>query len=266
MVNTPTPNNPAPGVAGAPQATPAPQVQAGPAKPATATATATPAPASTPAIQSGTPAPGAQGMVPLAALHEERTKRQQLQDEVNSLKAKMEQLNTTPVQPQQTQQPSQQTYPYTREQINALWDTDPRQAVNAELLSAFTWYDQVNSGLDIAADQLSTKYSDFGTFRSAAINYVRSMPLNQRDPRRLEEAYFLVKGQQFDAIMRQREADLANKFNAPANFQVPTSGAFGPGGGTLAGSITLTPEQLNAATAMGLTPEAYASGLPKGKQ
>jgi hypothetical protein len=269
MADPQTPNTPAPGVAGASPATPASPAQGGAVKPASAPipatqGSATPA-AGTPPV---TPAPGAQqGMVPLAALHEERGKRQQLQSELDGLRATVEQMRTTPQQQQQVpqQQQPQTSSGYTSEQIEKLWEEDPKQAVRAEMYTAFTWYDQVNAQLDYQADQLSVKYPDFGNFRSGVMNYMRSMPLAQRNPAQLEQAYFMVRGQQFDTVMKSREAELMAKFNAPANFQSPTSGAFGPGGGSPAGTVTLTPEQVSAAAAMGLSPEEYASGLPKEK-
>jgi len=265
MADPQTPIVPAPGVAGASPATQVPPAQPGAVKPGSAQTPATPGSATPAAGQPPvTPTPGApQGMVPLAALHEERGKRQQLQSELDGLKATVDQLRASPPQQTQPSQQPQQSGGYTPEQIEKLWEEDPKQAVRAEMYTAFTWYDQVNAQLDFQADQLAVKYPDFGNFRSATMNYMRSMPLAQRNPAQLEQAYFMVRGQQFDTVLKAREAELMARFNAPANFQSPTSGAFGPGGGAPAGTVTLTPEQVNAAAAMGMSPEEYASGLPK---
>lgn len=260
---------PAPGAAGA---SPATSVIPAPAAPAP-----TPAPAPAPANQvPGTPKPAAPagatptpgvtpGMVPLSALQEERTKRQELQGVVEQLKATVDRLQQPQPVQQQVQQQQPAPYGYTPEQIEKLWEEDPKQAVRAELFMGFNWYDQLNSQLDTQADALQSKYPDFANYRTAAISQIRSLPLNQRDPSRLEQAYFYVRGTQFDTIMRQKEAELMQRFQAPAGFQVPSAGTFGPGAGHPAGGVELTAEQVNVAAAMGLTPEAYAAGLPKAR-
>lgn len=250
----PTPAaEPKPGATATP--TPAPGTGT-PVIPASVTATPTPA-----AKPGATPTPGVKpepvptGTVPITALHEERTKRQTLETEVQQLRDMVQQRGYQQ-QAQQEAQPNQM-----QKEIEQLWDTDPRKAVQAEIMVAMNWRDSVEANLSAQATDLSGKYTDFNTYRSQAETYVRSLPLDQRsDPRVMEVAYLVVRGQNVDQIMETQKNELYQKFQsgefagttpAPGTFTAPVA----------TGTVQLSQDQMNAATAMGLTPEAYASAI-----
>jgi hypothetical protein len=209
--------------------------------------------------------PGAKpdSVVPLSALHEERSKRQALADEVASLRAAMDQLKAAPTQPSAAVAPADaQPRGMTQEQVEKLWEEDPKQAVRTEIMLAMNWYDQVNASLEGTADRIAGQNPDFNVVRGQVMNYVRSLPLEQRTPQAIQNAYLMARGQNMDAIIKQREQEWQNRVMAPASFQAPTTGMFG-GGAPSAGSVTLTPEQIQAASAMGLKPEDYARFIKK---
>jgi hypothetical protein len=201
------------------------------------------------------------GTVPITALHEERTKRQTLEQEVQQLRDMVTQRGYQ--QPQQPQQPQQNQM---QQEIEQLWDTDPRKAVQAEIMVAMNWRDSVEANLSAQASELAGKYSDFNTYRNQAETYVRSLPLDQRsDPRVMEVAYLVVRGQNVDTIIEQQKNDLYQKFQSgefvgtapqPGTFTAPPT----------TGTVQLTQDQLNAATAMGLSPEDYASAIQSPKE
>jgi len=228
-----------------------------PAIPASVTATPTPgavkpSASPTPGVK---PEPVPSGTVPITALHEERTKRQALETEMTQLRDMVTQRG---YQQQATQeaQPNQM-----QKEIEQLWDTDPRKAVQAEIMVAMNWRDSVEANLSSQASELSGKYTDFNTYRNQAETYVRSLPLDQRsDPRVMEVAYLVVRGQNVDSIMEKQKNDLYQQFQkgefvgttpAPGTFTAPAA----------TGAIPLTQDQINAATAMGMTPEDYAGQI-----
>jgi len=230
---------------------------------------ASPAPA---APKSGEPTPGAQQPgasstpqtpkeVPIAALHEERSKRQALESEVAQLKQMVAQAQVNQFQPQpQFQQPAQQVDP--RQELEALWEEDPKKAVRVEIMYAMDWRDRIDASLEAQADQLSRKYPDFNNYRSTALGQVRGLPLNQRGGQGiLEAAYFMVRGQNADQIIKQHETELLEKYR---RGEITAAGLMQP-----AGSFSspppdqgnqITDEQMRVAQAMGLTPEQYLSG------
>lgn len=239
--------------AGQTAGTPAP-APAAPAKPAQA--------APQPAAPVVTPQPAAPaqtpGMVPLPALQEERAKRQALETEIESLRQRVNQT-----QPQHQVQPQQQQFD-TKAELEKLWDTDPRKAVQFEILTALDWHDRTNANLDIQADQLATRYPDFNVYRSSALAYVRSLPINQRaNPGVLETAYYITRGQNVDTLLQQRENEMLDKYRrgeiSAAQLAVPAGSYSAPppsGGGS-----PLNAEQLKVAEMMGITPEGYASQI-----
>lgn len=230
-----------------------------PAAPVTA---ASPEPAS-----KAQPAPGAapkpgesskdvkqEPLVPLPALQEERSKRQALEAEVAELKRIVQsQPQAAPVQ-----KPMDPT-----EELNKLWEEDPRKAVEQTIMYAMDWRDRVDANLEIQADTLARKYPDFNNYRSTALGQVRNLPLNQRGAQGiLEAAYFMVRGQNADTLIQQREAELLERYRRgeitaaglttpPGSFSVPPSSQ----------GIKLTEEQYKVAEAMGMTPEQYASQI-----
>jgi hypothetical protein len=194
--------------------------------------------------------------VPLPVLLEERSKRQQLETELAQLK----QLSQASQQPTA---PVQQGYDPQAE-LEKLWETDPRKAVEATIMMNMDWRDRVDASLNIQADQLAMKYPDFNNFRSATLGYVRSLPIHQRNaPGILDAAYFMVKGQNVDVLLQQRENELLERYRrgdlAAAQLLQPAGSFSAPSTPTT--SVTLTSEQIRVAEAMGLSPEAYASQL-----
>lgn len=240
--------------------TPAP---AAPVAPAVAP-TAKPTPASSvppaavrpaaPIPASPAPAQSAQ-TVPLPELLEERTKRQglekQMQDMQNELLA-MKRVAPAPIQ----QQP-QDEY---RKQLEQLWETDPRKAVQTEIMAAMSWYDGVQYKIDSQEHSLSAKYSDFNGYRNEVRSYVRSLPIEQRQQDGIVElAYYAVKGQKSDDIMgtmrKQWEAEFFSKLQSGEISAVPPSGAVtAPYVPT---TVLATDEEKRVAEIMGMSVEDY---------
>lgn len=244
---------PAPGAAGAPSATPTSSAPAAAAPIA--------APAQPVASPQGSPAPAQPGaMVPLSALHEERQKRQELSAQLEQLQQTVRGMQGTG-QPQGQPAPQEQNQGLTPEAVDKLWEEDPKQAVRTEILMAFNWYDRMGAGLEGAADSLAGRMPDFNTVRGQVMNYIRTLPLNQRTPQAVEQAYYMMRGQNVDAIIRQREQEWQQRSGAPAQFQVPTTGTYGAGPVTPGPGIQLTNEQLAAADAMGMSREEYAKNI-----
>ena len=217
-------------------------------------------------IPGATPAPGGTGQVPIAALHEERTKRQGLEREVEQLREAVQQraFESQQQYQQPQQQPQNQQPNQSAQQMEQMWEDNPRQAVQAEIYQAMQWRDAIDSGISQQAANLQNKYSDFNDHRQNAETYVRALPLEQRaNPRVMETAYFIVRGQNVDKVLEKQKADLYNQFQnggAAINQVItPSAGAYSsppaiPG-------IVLTQEQITAASAMGMSPEDYASAV-----
>ncbi len=225
----PTPVTPP---AGAPEAKPAVTPEPGGAKPDTPT-------------------------VPLAALQEERDKRQQLQAELEALRnVSAQPSNVAPPAPS----PQQGDF---REEVNKLWDTDPRKAVQTEIMMGLTWLDNVNAAMEGQIDSLVAKDPAAQQYRPQVRNYLRTLPLEQRGrPGIAELALAVVKGQNVDSIIEQTKNELYEKFRRgelAGAVNPPAAGSYSqPPAPT---GTQLTDEQRNAARAMGLSEEAYASQI-----
>jgi len=248
---------------------PEPITPAAPATPVVPAATTppggtTPATPTPGAIKPVEPTPGAKPdatptsapkEVPITALHEERDKRQALEAEIAEMKrdiaaAKYQQQ----VQPQQQHQ---QVDP--RKELEELWEEDPKKAVRMEIMYAMDWRDRIDSGLESQADALARQYPDFNNYRSTALGQVRSLPLNQRGGHGiLEAAYFMVRGQNTDQIVKAQEAELLEKYRRgeisaqglatpPGSFSTPAP-VQGP---------SATEEEMRVAEAMGMSTEDY---------
>lgn len=240
--------------------------------PAAAKPAAVPPPAA-PALKPGVSTPPVAKpeepkLVPLSALHEERAKRQEESTKRQELEAELSKLKTQQQsysQPQQvSQQPTQQpSYDQIRKEIDDLWDSDPKKAVQAEILVALDWRDRLDANVDLEADSLSRKYGDFGTYRTQAQAYVRSLPLQERaKPGILELSYLIVRGQNVDKIIEQQKNDLYAKFQSgelQANMANIPPGSYTPAPSS--GGVTLNDEQLKVAAMMNLTPDQYASAI-----
>lgn len=198
--------------------------------------------------------------VPLATLMEERSKRQALEAEVALMK---QQSQLQPPQISQQQPPNQ-----IAEEIDKLWETDPRRGVQAEIMLAMDWYDRTNNTIDQQADSLAVKYPDFNKWRTNATRYVRALPLQQRSqPGALEMAYFIVRGQNVDDILKQQNEDLMRKFQTGELAGMVSTPPGAVGAATPTSTIQLSDQQRQAAAAMGIPEEEYVKFMqtPGGK-
>ena len=250
--------NPAP-AAVVPAGNVAPAVPAAPVVPA---ASPVPASVATPARPAGAaPVVPSQpeSMVPARALHEERERRQALQNELEGLRRGPAPQQQPQIQPQPGYQPIAGVDP--RQELEQLWDKDPRKAVQVEIMYAMDWRDRVENNLNLQADNLAGKYGDFNNYRSQSLSYVRTLPAHQRAaPGLLESAYFMMRGQGADQLIAQREQEWLAKYQrgeiTAQTLQQPAGGGYSapaPVSGTV-----LTQDQIAAAQAMKMDPMEYA--------
>jgi uridylate kinase len=195
-------------------------------------------------------------MVPITALHEERDKRQLAQQELEGLRARMA-ANVQPTPPPQQQQISD-----VAKELDRLWETEPRKAVQAEIYTAMTWRDNLDTIVDLQVSDLSAKYPEASAYTNEVRQYIRSLPLNQRgNPGVAEFAYYVVRGQKVDSIInktretteqelmrRMQEGTLASSGSLPGTVS---------GGGSTPGAVTITDEERRVADAMGMTEADY---------
>lgn len=226
-------------------ATPAPAAVPPAAAPVTPKVTVTPAPAA---------APGAQ-TVPLPELLEERNKRQALEKSVQDMQAELAAMKKVAPSPAPAAQP-QDEY---RKQLDHLWETDPRKAVQAEIMTAMTWYDTVQAQIDTQEHNLSTKYPDYNNFRTEIRGYVRSLPIEQRMRDGVVElAYYAVKGQRVDSTldsMRQQwEQEFLRKLQAGEITNVPAGTVTMP---PVIPQVQATDEEKAVAAAMNMSIDDY---------
>lgn len=224
--------------------------------------------------QGGTPSPdggkpGAQDgqpdkghMVPIHALHEERQKRQELQSQVEALTEQVAAMRQStvvnPVGPAGTYQQPQQDF---RKQIDELWETDPRRAMQAELQMALTWYDGVTASVNQQMTDLVKKHPDAVSMRPEIENYLRTLPAQERArPGVADLAYYVVRGQKSEDIWKQREAEIVEKIRRGESVQGFNAGAM-PSSSIPKPDKPLTEEQLKVAAAMGITPEDYKKNM-----
>ena len=235
-----------------------------------------------PAISEGTPLPGQDEphpeggqpeadpdegkVVPLKALHEERTKRQELQAEMEILKQiagdnVLFDINGRPVpnQPQPGQQQQQHSNANnTSKEIEQLWETDPRKAVQVEIMAAMSWRDSQETAVDNQILAASQKYQDFSKFDTTVRQYIRALPLEQRSkPGVVDLAYYVVKGQNSGTAVEAAKAEMLRKIQAGEAVQ-----GLQPGTRPTPPAVKkdqITDEQARVAEAMGLTPEQYMS-------
>lgn len=212
----------------------------------------------------GDPEPG-DTTVPIAALHEARSKNQELRAELDVLKQiagdnVLFDMNGKPV-PQQQQQP-QQREPDNKaaQEMEKLWEDDPRKAVQMEIMAAMTWRDGQEAQVDNQMLAASTKYDDFGQFDSVVRQYIRALPLDQRSkPGVVDLAYYVVKGQNTGSAIERAKEEMAQKMQAGTNaqgLQLGTQSAV-----KQTGPKELTAEQSAVAEAMGLTADEYRSAM-----
>jgi hypothetical protein len=200
------------------------------------------------------------------ALREEREKTQALKAELEILKQiagdnVLFDVAGRPVPKAPQQQTPQNQQDYTA-QMEKMWEDDPRKAVQMEIMSAMTWRDSLEAGVDQQEMEAANKYKDFNKYRDTVRQYVKALPLDQRaKPGVVDLAYYVVKGQQSNNIYEQAQQELLRKIKAGEQVQGLAPGTHsqppqqkGP---------TLTAEQLAVAEAMGLSPEDYISAMPK---
>lgn len=222
-------------------------------------------PAGAQAAAQGTPAPeggadgqpaGDQKVVPLAALHESREREK-------ALKAELEALKTyQPAQPQQyySPQPMQPQIDDVTAKLDGMWEEDPRRAMQTEILMAFNWYDSVGADLDAQEAKAKEGHTDFDTYRPKVREYLRSLPVAERaKPGVVESAYYFVKGQNADTLLSEQEKAIISKIRAGEAVQGIAAGAST--GAPAPQATQATPEQINAANAMGMKVEDYMAGI-----
>jgi len=216
--------------------------------------------------QPGDPTNVDEKSVPLAALHEERNKRQALQAELELMRqvagdSVLFDVNGRPVpqrqvQPQQQQQTAQPQGP----DMEKLWEEDPRKAVQQEIVSAMQWKDNIDVAVDQQELLASSKYADYDRYRMTVRQYIRALPMSQRGAEGVVDlAYYIVKGQQTNPndIYAQAQADLLAKIKAGESVQgLPGTPPAAPA----AKANAPTQEQMNVAAAMGLSLEDYMAG------
>jgi hypothetical protein len=228
------------------------QAQPAPAAGATQDA-ATP----TPATQGTTQPPATQGsaeeqkLVDIRALHESREQIRALRTELDALKLQQQyHPQQLPQQQQQFQQPANDV----ARQLEELWEDDPRKAMQAEVMMALNWYDNSNAEMDRQEEKLASQYTDFNNYRAQIRGYLRSIPVAERaKPGMVESAYYFVKGQSTDTLLKQREEEFMKKMGAGRN-------ATGIGYGGMPTTPTTdapTFEQQEMAAKMGMSVEDY---------
>jgi len=200
--------------------------------------------------------------VPITALHEERDKRQALQVQLDVLKGvvgtnvQYDHLGnpvSTPTAPTPTT-PGQQNV---TEQLDNLWEQDPRKAMQTELQLAMQWYDGVSVQIDNQESDAMKKFPDYMTYRPEIKAYLNRLPLNQRSKNGVVDlAYYAVRGQNVDTITQKVQKDLLDKIRRGEAVQ-----GLGPVG-TASASIQpkptqLTSEQKTAAAALGIPEDEY---------
>lgn len=261
-------NTPGVVVPGVPTPTPAPAVPTPAVNPPVPAQQVQPTPAVAP--RPGAPVVPASGQtppattVPLHELQQEREKRQQLQTELDNLRR-----GPAPQQQQYQQPPVQQAYTPVagidpKKELEHLWETDPRKAVQVEIMYAMDWRDRVENNLNLQADHLSQRFPDFNNFRSQALSYVRTLPAHQRGaPGIIEASYQMLRGQNVDQILQQREQEWLAKYQrgelTGQILQQPVGGQSTPV--QMPGGTELTQQQIAAAQAMRMDPTEYAKHI-----
>jgi len=207
--------------------------------------------------------------VPIAALHEERQKRQTADAKLAQLTALFgdkfkidEQGNIVPIQ-QTPGSPTPQA-PQTQEQyvkeLNKAWEEDPRKAVNMEMMMALNWYDSLTTSIETQKDVVRAKYPDFGNFENEVSRHLKKLPMDQRaQAGAVELAYLVAKGSKADSMLQSEKdkavAELIKRIQAGEQIQGITGGTVSVPSST--SGPKPTSEQIQAANAMGMKIEDY---------
>jgi hypothetical protein len=201
--------------------------------------------------------------VPLPELMKEREKRQGLEAERDSLRQTLAvlqqqaQARNQYQQPPVVQQQPQQNTDHVA--LQELWQSNPQKAVQTEIMMAINWFDRAGAQVDQQEAEIAVRYPDYNNFRTPIRNYLRTIPLQQRtQPGVVEAAYYFVKGQQVDNIIKTSNEELIRKMRAGEAIQ----GFDGAGqGAPIPQAKVLTEEQRRVASAMGITPEQYQANM-----
>jgi hypothetical protein len=205
----------------------------------------------------------AEKTVPLAALHEERSKRQALADELEQLKTLVSQQQYSYQQPQPTyQQPTQQFYQQpqpapadvARQQIEQLWANDPLQAVQYQVQMALANYDRINSSTEQAINSARNRYPDFNKFEAEVRGFINAVPLQDKARQGIvDAAYYMVKGKNADNLTFQA----AQQASSRVAQGVAASGIPGGGAGVVQTGPQLSQDEMKVAAVMGMSAEEY---------
>ena len=206
-----------------------------------------------------------QKTVPLAALHEERDRRQSLQAELEALRQiagnqVLFDVNGRPVGPTPQNENQSVDSDAFQKQLDKAWEEDPRKAVEMTIGSALQWRDDIDNQVDAQERDVESRHQDFNEYRNDVRKYIRTLPMNQRaNPGIAEMAYFVVKGQKSGNVYTKAQADILEKIRKGEQV----SGLM-PGAGStpvLPKGVELSSDQLKVAEAMGLTPDQYKSAI-----
>ena len=209
--------------------------------------------------------PEKDGHVPYGALKEEREKRQALQAELEIAKEKMSVLSQTSLNNRaadpgvmgvQGVGSTQYGPADPRAKLDELWETDPRRAMQTEMMMGFGWYDNVNAKVEEQMDDCSTKYKDFTKYRGQVRKYIRNLPIQERMRDGVSElAYFAVRGQNADKVWEEKEQELLKRIRAGEKvqgFRGTTSTSSTP-----TEKKELTDDEHKVAEALGMSAEEY---------
>ncbi len=199
-----------------------------------------------------------QKQVPLAALHESREREKALKEEVDALKSSMSgTFQNQPTTGWSAPPPVAPPQNNVRAQMDELWETNPRVAMQTEINMALNWYDGVNTQLDVQEADFASKHPDFDKYRPDVRKYLRSLPMNQRNnPSVVQAAYYYVKGQNVDNLISLSKEDLIAKIRSGESVQGlegTTSAPPAPPTGTK----QPTSDQVKVAQAMGMKIDDY---------
>jgi len=194
----------------------------------------------------------------------EREKRQALQQQTQTLTEQMAQMQTmmsqlqTPAPGQNPQHMGSTTYgtsPQAR-QLEELWETDPRRAMQAEMMMGFQWYDQTGGQVEDEMDRAAKEFKDFDKFRPDVRKYLRTMPPQERPkPNVIRLAYFAVRGQNVDSLWKEKQEELFRKIKSGEQVAGFNSGTTPSS--TAPKQKSLNEEQTKAAEAMGVPLDEY---------
>ena len=211
-----------------------------------------------------------QKVVPLAALQEAR-------DEVKNVKLQLEALKQVvgdripldpatglphPANPQGGAAPAATPQHPQQAELDRLWETDPRKAVETMIAGYLGWYDQVNQAVTTQENSVASKHRDFDSYRAEIRSYLNTLPAEQRaKPGVVELAYYVVKGQKVDQLIDQTKTQLLDRLRRGEEIQGFNSGTVSTS--TAPQPIKLTAEQIAVAENLGMTPEEYAKHIKK---